>query len=112
MKVVSFLFIAYLFFLLTQPCQDMAARVVDCSASAVAVTHIDRSDDTQRGSDDCSPFCFCSCCGLSVTHHYSTADFLTTIAVRSNRAVSRDYQNPYLNSFQDSIWQPPKSLIK
>jgi hypothetical protein len=108
MKVFCFIFTVYILFLSLQPCEEMTA-VADLRAdSSQEETKIQNGEQTGEKSDDCSPFCICSCC------HFSTAYQLKTFSVTNKitaSIISRpnfSYQNPYYQIYKTSIWQPPK----
>jgi len=104
-KLFTFFFIIYTVVLLTQPCQDFQAASLELKQT---VTSGSIPSDSEAGSETCSPFCICGCCGLSVVHHGPTTTAISErIEFTENMLVSI-YYAPLTNSFIDPIWQPPK----
>jgi hypothetical protein len=107
-KAISFILTFYVIVLLTQPCQDVFAlpREADSQTNVVALT--DEPDDSDCEDENCSPFCICSCCSLSVIH----CTFTNAVTLEATSNPDADgvirYTNPYSNAYQSSIWQPPK----
>lgn len=108
MKKFCFIFIVYLLFLSSQPCQDFAENLTSHSKTSVQQTDLHDSRE-QTETDDCSPFCYCSCCSISFayTHLEESGNFQTTAKI-SEKDFS-GYQNPYSKLYSNFIWQPPKS---
>ncbi|MEQ1604001.1 MAG: hypothetical protein ABL999_03960 [Pyrinomonadaceae bacterium] len=109
MRAFGFIFIVYFVMLLTQPCQDMIAAFDGGNGSTSAIARVDQPLEPQHSSDDCSPLCFCSCCGLSVADRSVAKFSVTTIASFSFSALPTKYNSPVTSTFQNSIWQPPKA---
>jgi hypothetical protein len=109
-RVFCFSFVVYLVLLLTQPCQDLAAMVNDCADNNAHVAHLERTSDTEPpGPDECSPFCVCSCCSLSVVNHTVPVGVMTKAENVTIPSTLIEYTNPYTKAHQNSIWQPPKA---
>lgn len=104
MKPISFVLIFYILFLLVQPCQDVFAA----PRNAIASADIKQTDQEEKESDECSPFCICSCCSLSVGYHSLTSVAEPKPTAFLRRINSTEYCEPYLNNFSNAIWQPPK----
>lgn len=64
-KVLRLILTIYFIALLIMPCSDVKAQAVSDNHSEISIikehSHSDKSDDA------CSPFCFCSCCQITVT---------------------------------------------
>ncbi len=109
MKLVSLAIIVYLVFLLTQPCQDVFASASETVPSDAFIAAIGETTETENESDECSPFCICSCCSISMAYH----SFVTAASVHKpaeiHRTVAVEYRGLDAKSFSGSIWQPPKA---
>ncbi len=109
MRVFCFIFIVYIFVLLAQPCQDAFGDLDTSGHKWYAVAHVDRPSPSDEHSDECSPFCICSCCGHQTAARFSP----TSIALDSDHilisAGMSDYIPPSTSTFQNLIWQPPKA---
>lgn len=108
MKIFCFSFIVYLLVLSWQPCNDLSAKLsIGKSDSVVKTNHLNEMETTNE-SDDCSPFCICSCGQISPV--YTNLNFsVTSASVASiENAPEISYQNPYSFQNPDLIWQPPK----
>jgi hypothetical protein len=85
----------------------MLSMANDSIDKGTEITSIQLTTDPH--TDECSPFCFCSCCSLSVAEH-SIRTFASVDI--ENIAIAMDlieYSNPYSKAHQNSIWQPPKA---
>jgi hypothetical protein len=64
----------------------------------------------QNETDDCSPFCICACCQTTVSH----SRFFLPITNQVTQTIAHKpyifHQNPDEKNYQNSIWQPPKSI--
>ncbi|MFN0277994.1 MAG: DUF6660 family protein [Pyrinomonadaceae bacterium] len=109
MKAFSFFFIVYIFFLMARPCQDMLANVDDCQNETTAIAHIDSANETEETADLCSPFCVCSCCSHPVSIARLTLGVTLETTLATVPKLTDDYKNPSTNTFNNSIWQPPKA---
>jgi hypothetical protein len=109
MKPTSLAIVVYLVFLLTQPCQDVFANASEIKSGDRMVAAIGETTETENQSDECSPFCICSCCSISAAYH----SFVTVSSVRRSaelhRTLAVDYLGLNTKSFSGSIWQPPKA---
>ena len=108
-KVICFSFIVYIVVLLAQPCQDLAAMVEDRNDNKTQISRIQSSHETDPKADECSPFCVCSCCSLSIVDRSITVG----VAFEPERIAALagliGYSSPYSKAHQNSIWQPPKA---
>ena len=110
MRGFCFTFIVYIVLLLTQPCQDLAAKFIDCQDSDTQAAHMERSSNTDPFTgDECSPFCVCSCCSHPVSSHKFPSGLTLRVESREIPTTIDNYVGPYDNAHQSSIWQPPKA---
>lgn len=108
MKTFSFIFGLYLLLLSLQPCQDLVADEFLSLQNENELTQLsDYNENTESGTDECSPFCICSCRQTPVADQFFSvlaANELTVFA----KTPQNSYQNDYSHLHLDSIWQPPK----
>lgn len=87
------------------PCADMEA-----DGSAHSKSELVSADNHSHtaGSDLCSPFCICSCCGSQMTDysHFSVIDFPIVFKVIKKQLPT--YKSILTSNFYGSIWQPPQ----
>ncbi|MEK7857253.1 MAG: hypothetical protein AAB288_14270 [Acidobacteriota bacterium] len=109
MRVFCFIFIVYIFVLLAQPCQDAFGDLDTSGHKKDAVAHVDRPAPSDEHSDECSPFCICSCCGHQTAARFPSASMSMKADHVLISADISDYTAPSTSTFQNSIWQPPKA---
>jgi hypothetical protein len=87
--------------LLSQKCSDK----IKAGDTAVFVKNC--TDSEKAGiTDNCSPFCACSCCGTTIAN-VSTTDIYTTLPIASSE--NYHYNNSSaLSSMPLDFWQPPR----
>jgi len=108
-KFLTYFFIIFTAVLMTQPCEDFQAASVDLNIhKTVSVISDPIRSDNGSGSETCSPFCICGCCGLTVLHHGFTALVMTDRITVTETTPTPIYQTPTTQTYVDSIWQPPK----
>jgi hypothetical protein len=66
------------------------------------------AEKASQESDDCSPFCICSCCHFSTAYQFKTFSVTNKIMVSAILRPNFSYQNPYSQAYENTIWQPPK----
>lgn len=108
MRVFRLSFILYIVILLTQPCQDLALTAEDSVSNSTFSQQHEQSNQMPQ-SDECSPFCICSCCSLSVVDHSVSFTVTTVMKSVETKAYLSDYTSPYTATLPTSIWQPPKA---
>lgn len=98
----------YLMVLSSLPCSDGNNRCEDNSNT----TEIVQSHDHNQDQDDhCSPFCYCSCCSISITY-YNFKPFEIRhprVAFITKKITIRDYT--LISNYYGSIWHPPKFTV-
>ncbi|MCC7244415.1 MAG: hypothetical protein IT269_01945 [Saprospiraceae bacterium] len=110
MKFFCYIFSLYFLALSTMPCTDVHDMNPAAGNELASIsTNSHENCPHEKGNDDCSPFCVCSCCGHN---------FLETRPVKwifqpptffeykgkCSFSYSRDWQSEYLKS----IFRPPK----
>lgn len=107
MRFFCIIFSFYLLFLSWQPCQDITANKVIHQKNYAEQPDFHVTQE-QNETDDCSPFCICSCCQTSVTYANLFFRITNIITNKITSKTSAFYQNPDEKTYQNSIWQPPK----
>ena len=108
MKSLTVILAVVLTALFVLPCTDSNNDCVTRPDSQTA--QMDHSHD-QDSDDACSPFCLCSCCGISMnSFQFTNGEFYTLIPVPiAKKTVIRDVL--FTSNYLGSIWQPPKSNV-
>lgn len=107
MRSVSLFIVVYILFLLTQPCQDVFAAYASGEGERIAAAASPQMPGEVPG-ETCSPFCICSCCGLSVGYHSNVLIAEPKQIAHVIQTIRVEYSDPAVNNFSGSIWQPPK----
>ena len=102
MKVLSILLSFYVLYMVSLPCVD---EVINCNKilSEISTGHNNHHDTNH--ADECSPFCVCACCSVSVD---LTAFVFDTNPVRHIQSQLIPCYKESLSYFFPPIWQPPK----
>ncbi|WP_462238757.1 DUF6660 family protein [Ferruginibacter sp.] len=103
MKIFAFIMAITILILSVMPCMDGGF-----TNNGEAKTEISKAENQPEhsDSDDCSPFCNCSCCSASVIHQVIFYNYLAKPLIPAKK-----YSIYNLSSYSDisfSIWQPPK----
>ena len=107
-RTFCFIFIVYVVFLLTQPCQDLTALGVNRCENDTLSVHVERSPAPSQ-DDECLPFCICSCCSHPVANVVFTLSLSTETKVAVTYSNLIEYPDPDSQTYPNSIWQPPKA---
>jgi hypothetical protein len=108
MRFFCFILSAYILLLSLVPCREMAEIAESFGQEISQQTQIQNPAQTDENGDHCSPFCICSCCHFSTVFQFNT---FSVTGKTTASAISRpdySYQNPYSQTYQNPIWQPPK----
>ena len=108
MKVFCFIFSIYILFLSLQPCEELKANVELRVNKTTRQTQMRAAEKASQESDDCSPFCICSCCHFSTAYQFRTFTVTGKLTTTEILSPKYSYQNPYSKAYKNSIWQPPK----
>lgn len=107
MKFLRFIAIFYFIALLIMPCSDVKADTIKTNYSQVSLNTDDfHSNNTD---DDCSPFCTCNCCQMTVT--VFKMEPFSEIPLQVKAYFSKKilfHRNNIAYQVYDHIWQPPK----
>lgn len=107
-KVLRLILTIYFISLLVMPCSDVDAQ----SSSQRAYSQVSMTEEhphSDKKDDACSPFCFCSCCQITVTAFKIEPLLEIPSHVQfyySNKILFHKDNIAYL--VYDHIWQPPK----
>ena len=102
MKWLALIYSLYFIFLFTLPCIDNTGTCAIDNTREVPHSHDDKGDDIPN---ECSPFCFCSCCSISVVLTSFHLD-IKPVIIRHYTDISI-YQS-LVSGFIPSVWEPPK----
>ncbi|MBL7841908.1 MAG: hypothetical protein JNJ75_17305 [Cyclobacteriaceae bacterium] len=83
------------------PCSDNQNHEDGTEQTVSTAEHQHSSDE----SDQCTPFCVCSCCNTHVNEP-SFFGFVSASAAFSEQHAG--YTPAFIPSISQSIWQPPK----
>lgn len=108
MRIFCFIFTAYVLALSLQPCQEWSVSAEASGALNDVYSQSEHVNGIETEADDCSPFCVCSCCYVSVADRYFPYAPPKEAAAVPETTLSADYQNPNLDAHVTPIWQPPK----
>ncbi len=106
MKLFCFIFSVYILLLSLAPCEEFAVKAELRFDKVSEQIQIQTTDE--ETSDDCSPFCICSCCHFSTVYQFKTFAVTNKITISAILKLENLYQNPYAQDFKTSVWQPPK----
>ncbi|MGH9948889.1 MAG: DUF6660 family protein [Pyrinomonadaceae bacterium] len=112
MRILTYIFVAYLLVLSVQPCTDSLLPLDNQGHETQKVSHLDPTsqDSDDNSNDNCSPFCVCSCCGSNPAPTIVYAFPVTTpISREASGEVFSQYKTPYESTRSFSIWQPPRA---
>lgn len=98
MKIFAIILSLTIFSMSLVPCADGAVSIHD-DASVVDENH------DQHEEDDCTPFCSCDCCSVSVT--VPQIPILPVVEVEQNYYFSFLYSFHYSFDYEQGVWRPP-----
>ena len=107
MKFLRLILTIYFIALLIMPCSDVKAQSKEKNQTQISINTEDSHSDST--DDGCSPFCFCSCCQITVTA-FKINPFLE-IPLQVKTYFSKKilfHRNNIAYQVYDHIWQPPK----
>lgn len=89
------------------PCSDVKAQSVENNFTRITV-NVENSHSNEK-DDACSPFCFCSCCQITVTAFKINPLLEVPLQVQTHFSKKiLFYKNTFAYKVYDHIWQPPK----
>ncbi|WP_139418819.1 DUF6660 family protein [Chryseobacterium mulctrae] len=107
MKLLRFILTIYFIALLIMPCSDVKAKSVKDNHTQISLNT--ENSHSHNIDDGCSPFCFCSCCQITVTA-FKMEPFLD-VPLQVKAYFSKKilfHRNNIAYQVYDHIWQPPK----
>ncbi len=103
MKIFVYLLSVYVMVLSLMPCLDSYT----CEDEKASVSISGNHDHSKDEGDLCSPFCICSCCGVSFLGVNIPVFFSQSIKVMEPRG-NVPYYSAFNSYYYHSFWQPPK----
>lgn len=100
MKFIALIFYMYLLLLPLVPCADKNKGEENVKHEMVA-----GNENHQNKDESCPPFCYCSCCPVSV---FTEAGNIYTLIEEKNTSSKQIYSLSFCSFDFHSIWQPPK----
>lgn len=100
MKLARYILSLYILMLSCLPCADIETDFGN--ETTVAQSH------EKEHTDNCSPFCICSCCGNQIAFESQTLVLLPQIHFFTEKNKSDNYTPQFVSNFYGNIWQPPK----
>ena len=106
MKIFAIIFGIYFLGLTTMPCTD---AFHDCQNKTNNSFITGQTNKHQPGSsDNCSPFCLCSCCNATTTFKITDNKILLTVLPFLPKSITPVKDVNFVSEFYGNIWQPPK----
>lgn len=107
MKAVALILVLMIIGLSFEPCQD-ALAFEENAGNIAAVAAPDGCPASGDATEECSPFCVCTCCAMPV----ASASFSLFADNSCERGIYSEadyqYRSAFENSYLSRIWQPPK----
>ena len=107
MKATRIIFALYIIFLTTMPCVDI---LENCGLHQCDTVLCPQNSHSQEHNDidNCSPFCVCNCCQVSVV-----TQAIVILAEPSRICINtiRDIAIGKIQEIPFPFWQPPKIVI-
>ena len=98
MKLLALIFSFLTLTLSTVPCFDSLNEITD--------TFQTEENHSDHSEDGCTPFCACSCCGITIAFGILVFDY-EIFNTYVNHAFK--YKTNYKQDYITSIWHPPAS---
>ena len=98
-RVILTVYLSYLMFL---PCIDKVNRK-NCASEFQITSQTDQHH--HMPSDDCSPFCVCSCCNIGIAltiYHFESKPLLASQEMKTILTYG------FASDFFQAFWQPPE----
>ena len=109
MRIIAFILSFVVLSISLVPCTDgLATHSHEDTSEAILHehdhNHVDH-DHSEESSDDCPPFCSCTCCGVSIT--IPENDQWTLINNTPQFSYTFHYSIHYDYTFSEGQWHPP-----
>ncbi|MET7001448.1 DUF6660 family protein [Chitinophaga defluvii] len=104
MKWFALTLVFYLSALLLVPCSDAINRCERGTPTSQRESH----NHSQDKNDNCTPFCHCNCCSVSMaTYNFNLPELNIPLPAFSGQKVAlRDFH--FTSRYVGNIWQPPR----
>ncbi len=104
MKIVAFILSILILVMSVRPCSD-GSTISSCESAEYSGCHHDTGDQRGGVEDDCSPFCVCQCCGITLF----MPDFIPSYEVLDDFhfGYSFLYSFDYSFDYSTGVWHPP-----
>ncbi|QBQ42011.1 DUF6660 family protein [Sphingobacterium psychroaquaticum] len=111
MKWLSTILLVYVLALTLMPCTDNDLVPPSQMAATSLVQHNHQAEKTgshDHKQDSCSPFCSCSCCGITLsTIYFQTIHVEKPFTTFLPMEITRE-KFPLISNILENIWQPPR----
>lgn len=108
MKWCIRILVVYLLALSLVPCSDPSGRCDDMAPEVAEASGSHHHHDG-GGNDHCSPFCACTCCGISVVvSEYSFPALEPPLQLNSSQEVVI-HDSSFVSTYLGNIWEPPRT---
>ncbi|WP_312697803.1 DUF6660 family protein [Sphingobacterium mizutaii] len=106
MRFASVILMVYVMVLTFIPCSDrMTESHTHLHSGTEQSSHQEQHDCSK---DSCTPFCTCSCCGISLTvANFHVFNLEKPIESYANIDLT-EKEYPLVSNDQENIWQPPQ----
>lgn len=106
MRFTSIILMVYVMVLTFIPCSDrMTESHTHLHSGTEQSSHQEHHDCSK---DSCTPFCTCSCCGISLTvANFHVFNLEKPIESYANIDLT-EKEYPLVSNDQENIWQPPQ----
>lgn len=106
---VSALLAMYILLLTAVPCSDLGAQTDARAGDELAQVHgEDSGDEPHEGHDECSAFCACACCGVSMVEPGTAFRATPPRRLEISRANPSLPPARLLGILGAAPWQPPR----
>jgi hypothetical protein len=109
-RILYFLLAIFTIFLALTPCQDEVELVKD-NTSISTMRMNTYAAHPLHVTDQCSPFCMCSCCAHSTVGYMGTLGIMPVTSFLINTKLVFTYTSKIPVSAPISIWQPPQDFV-
>jgi hypothetical protein len=108
MRLLLIIWSIYLTSLAATPCGDAKGR---CEDSAIKTEITQSHYHKQESKDSCTPFCFCSCCSISMaSFDFKLYEIKQPIEVPTPQKTAL-HDHFLISNYHGNIWQPPKVAV-
>lgn len=108
MRLIITIWTFYLMALSSLSCSDGRNK---CDKSIAKIEIVQSHDHNADTDDSCSPFCYCSCCSISLNSFVFKSFEIKSPKFNfvGKKIIIRDYS--LVSNYYGNIWQPPKLTI-